>query len=132
MLGDLVTKVAMSPRPRRSNTPLWVGFGGLVHVQNKQREFLWVHEQFVAEYRPHLGPAVPQRRESPDGGVDRTHVCQIESVVRVATEDQAMAEGLPTQGVLRPLAGFPITLATQRTAPAVRGRGGTGQLKRKG
>ena len=26
------------------------GFGGLVRVQNKQREFLWVHEQFVSEY----------------------------------------------------------------------------------
>jgi hypothetical protein len=26
------------------------GFGGLVRVQNKRREFLWVHEQFVGEY----------------------------------------------------------------------------------
>ncbi|MEG5172578.1 leucine-rich repeat domain-containing protein [Microcoleus sp. B3-D7] len=26
------------------------GFGGLVRVQNKRREFLWVHEQFVEEY----------------------------------------------------------------------------------
>jgi len=26
------------------------GFGGLVRVQNKRREFLWVHEQFVDEY----------------------------------------------------------------------------------
>lgn len=25
-------------------------FGGLVRVQNKQREFLWVHSQFVGEY----------------------------------------------------------------------------------
>lgn len=25
-------------------------FGGLVRVQNKQRQFLWVHEQFVGEY----------------------------------------------------------------------------------
>jgi hypothetical protein len=25
-------------------------FGGLVRVQNKRREFLWVHEQFVGEY----------------------------------------------------------------------------------
>ncbi len=25
-------------------------FGGLVRVQNKQREYLWVHEQFVDEY----------------------------------------------------------------------------------
>ena len=25
-------------------------FGGLVRVQNKRREFLWVHEQFVSEY----------------------------------------------------------------------------------
>ncbi len=25
-------------------------FGGLVKVQNKRREFLWVHEQFVDEY----------------------------------------------------------------------------------
>ncbi|NEQ30823.1 MAG: hypothetical protein F6K04_07455 [Leptolyngbya sp. SIO4C5] len=26
------------------------GFGGLVRVQNKRREFLWVHPQFVSEY----------------------------------------------------------------------------------
>jgi hypothetical protein len=26
------------------------GFGGLVRVQNKRREFLWVHPQFVNEY----------------------------------------------------------------------------------
>jgi hypothetical protein len=26
------------------------GFGGLVRVQNKRREFLWVHPQFVGEY----------------------------------------------------------------------------------
>ena len=26
------------------------GFGGLVQVQNKRREFLWVHSQFVGEY----------------------------------------------------------------------------------
>lgn len=26
------------------------GFGGLVKVQNKRREFLWVHPQFVSEY----------------------------------------------------------------------------------
>lgn len=26
------------------------GFGGLVRVQNKRREFLWVHERFVSEY----------------------------------------------------------------------------------
>jgi hypothetical protein len=26
------------------------GFGGLVQVQNKRREFLWVHPQFVDEY----------------------------------------------------------------------------------
>lgn len=26
------------------------GFGGLVRVQNRRREFLWVHEQFVDEY----------------------------------------------------------------------------------
>ncbi|MCC3625370.1 MAG: leucine-rich repeat domain-containing protein [Microcoleus sp. PH2017_36_ELK_O_B] len=26
------------------------GFGGLVRVQNRRREFLWVHEQFVGEY----------------------------------------------------------------------------------
>jgi C-terminal of Roc, COR, domain/Ras of Complex, Roc, domain of DAPkinase/Leucine Rich repeats (2 copies) len=26
------------------------GFGGLVQVQNKRREFLWVHPQFVGEY----------------------------------------------------------------------------------
>lgn len=26
------------------------GFGGLVRVQNKQREFLWVHRQFVDQY----------------------------------------------------------------------------------
>ena len=26
------------------------GFGGLVRVQNKRREFLWVHEQFIDEY----------------------------------------------------------------------------------
>ena len=25
-------------------------YGGLVRVQNKKREFLWVHEQFVQEY----------------------------------------------------------------------------------
>ena len=25
-------------------------FGGLVRVQNKQHEFLWVHPQFVGEY----------------------------------------------------------------------------------
>jgi internalin A len=25
-------------------------FGGLVRVQNKRREFLWVHERFVGEY----------------------------------------------------------------------------------
>ena len=25
-------------------------FGGLVRVQNKRREFLWVHPQFVSEY----------------------------------------------------------------------------------
>jgi hypothetical protein len=25
-------------------------FGGLVQVQNKRREFLWVHPQFVEEY----------------------------------------------------------------------------------
>lgn len=25
-------------------------FGGLVQVQNKRREFLWVHPQFVDEY----------------------------------------------------------------------------------
>ena len=25
-------------------------FGGLVRVQNKRREFLWVHPQFVDEY----------------------------------------------------------------------------------
>ena len=26
------------------------GFGGLVRVQNKRREFLWVHPQFVSQY----------------------------------------------------------------------------------
>jgi hypothetical protein len=26
------------------------GFGGLVRVQNKRQEFLWVHERFVSEY----------------------------------------------------------------------------------
>jgi hypothetical protein len=26
------------------------GFGGLVRVQNRRREFLWVHPQFVEEY----------------------------------------------------------------------------------
>jgi len=26
-------------------------FGGLVRVQNKRREFLWVHKQFADEYR---------------------------------------------------------------------------------
>ncbi len=26
------------------------GFGGLVRVQNKQHEFLWVHPRFVDEY----------------------------------------------------------------------------------
>ena len=26
------------------------GFGGLVRVQNKRQEFLWVHPQFKAEY----------------------------------------------------------------------------------
>ncbi len=26
------------------------GFGGLVQVQNKRREFLWVHSDFVDEY----------------------------------------------------------------------------------
>jgi hypothetical protein len=26
------------------------GFGGLVRVQNKRREFLWVHPQFIGEY----------------------------------------------------------------------------------
>ena len=26
------------------------GFSGLVRVQNKRREFLWVHERFVGEY----------------------------------------------------------------------------------
>ena len=26
------------------------GFGGLVRVQNKRQEFLWVHRNFVAEY----------------------------------------------------------------------------------
>lgn len=26
------------------------GFGGLVRVQNKRREFLWVHPQFINEY----------------------------------------------------------------------------------
>ncbi|TVQ58626.1 MAG: hypothetical protein EA366_06395 [Spirulina sp. DLM2.Bin59] len=26
------------------------GFGGLVRVQNKRREFLWVHPQFAKEY----------------------------------------------------------------------------------
>jgi hypothetical protein len=26
------------------------GFGGLVRVQNRRREFVWVHEQFVGEY----------------------------------------------------------------------------------
>ena len=26
------------------------GFGGLEQVQNKRREFLWVHPQFVDEY----------------------------------------------------------------------------------
>ena len=26
------------------------GFGGLVRVQNRRREFLWVHPQFVDEY----------------------------------------------------------------------------------
>lgn len=25
-------------------------FGGLVRVQNKRREFLWVHKRFVGEY----------------------------------------------------------------------------------
>jgi hypothetical protein len=25
-------------------------FGGLVRVQNKRREFLWVHEQFAGNY----------------------------------------------------------------------------------
>ncbi|HBE69593.1 MAG TPA: hypothetical protein DDW52_15720, partial [Planctomycetaceae bacterium] len=25
-------------------------FGGLVRVQNKQREYLWIHERFVDEY----------------------------------------------------------------------------------
>jgi hypothetical protein len=25
-------------------------FGGLARVQNKRREFLWVHPQFVGEY----------------------------------------------------------------------------------
>jgi hypothetical protein len=26
------------------------GFGGLVRVQNKRQEFLWVHPQFEKEY----------------------------------------------------------------------------------
>ncbi len=26
------------------------GFGGLVRVQNKRHEFLWVHKKFVGEY----------------------------------------------------------------------------------
>ncbi|MEG4408442.1 hypothetical protein [Microcoleus sp. MON2_D5] len=26
------------------------GFGGLERVQDRRREFLWVHEQFVEEY----------------------------------------------------------------------------------
>ena len=26
------------------------GFDGLVHVMNKRREFLWVHEKFAGEY----------------------------------------------------------------------------------
>jgi internalin A len=26
------------------------GFGGLIRVQNKRQEFLWVHPQFEAEY----------------------------------------------------------------------------------
>jgi hypothetical protein len=26
------------------------GYGGLVRVQNKRREFVWVHERFVGEY----------------------------------------------------------------------------------
>ena len=26
------------------------GYGGLVSVQNKRREFRWVHERFVSEY----------------------------------------------------------------------------------
>ena len=26
------------------------GFGGLIRVQNKRREFLWVHEKFAGEY----------------------------------------------------------------------------------
>ena len=25
-------------------------FGGLIRVQNKRREFLWVHKQYVDEY----------------------------------------------------------------------------------
>ena len=25
-------------------------FGGLIRVQNKRREFLWVHQQYVKEY----------------------------------------------------------------------------------
>ena len=26
------------------------GFGGLARVQNKRREFLWIHPQFIDEY----------------------------------------------------------------------------------
>jgi hypothetical protein len=26
------------------------GFGGLVRVQNKRREFVWVHKRFASEY----------------------------------------------------------------------------------
>jgi hypothetical protein len=26
------------------------GFGGLIRVQNKRKEFLWVHPQFEGEY----------------------------------------------------------------------------------
>ncbi len=29
-------------------------FGGLVRVQNKRQEFLWVHQQFEQEYLSHL------------------------------------------------------------------------------
>ncbi|HTV33182.1 MAG TPA: hypothetical protein VME69_08770 [Methylocella sp.] len=30
-------------------------FGGLVRVQNRRAEFLWVHQKFVPEYEPAAG-----------------------------------------------------------------------------
>ncbi len=36
-----------------------IGFGGLVRVQNKRGEFLWVHPDYKQEYSPDL-PIVPE------------------------------------------------------------------------